>query len=76
MVGLVSAVSIAAYVVSLIKLKGKYLEQQIAFLVVYLVGLTIVGELDVLLPIYFIVSLFPFLKYVRRISMVTCLISI
>ena len=54
MVGLVSAVSIAAYVVSLIKLKGKYLEQQIAFLVVYLVGLTIVGELDVLLPIYFI----------------------
>lgn len=76
MVGLVSAVSIAAYMVSLIKLKGKYLEQQISFLVVYLVGLTIVGELDVLLPIYFVVSLLPFLKYVRRISIVTCLISI
>lgn len=72
MVGLVSAVSIAAYMVSLIKLKGKYLEQQIAFLVVYLVGLTIVGELDVLLPIYFVVSLLPFLKYIRRRSIVTC----
>lgn len=76
MVAFVSAASIVAYAVSLIKFNKKYIEQQIWFLVIYLVGLTFVGELDVLLPIYFIVSLLPFVNHVRRISTFTALISL
>lgn len=71
MVTIVSAISIIAYIVSLIKLRNRWVQQQVVFLVIYLVGLTIVGELNVLLPIYFIVSLLPFLRYIRRISVFT-----
>ena len=74
MVALVSAVSIAVYILSLIKLDKLYLEQQSSFLIIYLVGLTIIGELDVLLPIYFVMSLLPFVKYIRRISISTALL--
>ena len=76
MVAIVSAVSIIAYAASLIKFRNKWIQQQIVFLVIYLVGLTLVGELDVLLPIYFIVSLFPFLKHIRKISAFTGAVSL
>lgn len=76
MVTIVSAASIIAYAVTLIKLRNKWVLQQIVFLVVYLIGLTVVGELDALLPIYFVVSLFPFLRYVRRISVFTGYVSL
>lgn len=71
MVTVVSAVSIMAYAVSLIKLNNKWIQQQIVFLVIYLMGLTLIGELDVLLPIYFVVSLVPFMRHIRRISVFT-----
>ena len=71
MTAVVSAVSIIAYAVSLIKFRGKWIQQQIVFLVIYLIGLTLVGELDVLLPIYFVVSLIPFLRHIRKISVFT-----
>lgn len=74
MIAFVGSVSIVAYVIFLIKLNKKYIEQQVAFLIIYLAGLTIVGELDILLSIYFIVSLCPFLKYIRRISVFTGMI--
>lgn len=71
MIAVVSFVSIVAYAVSLKKFRNKWIQQQIVFLVIYLIGLTLVGELDVLLPIYFVVSLLPFLKHIRRISLFT-----
>ena len=43
-------------------------------MIIYLIGLAIVGELDVLLPIYFVVSLFPFIKHIRKISFFTGMI--
>lgn len=76
MTAVVSAVSIIAYAVSLIKFRGKWIQQQIVFLVIYLIGLTLVGELDVLLPIYFVVSLIPFLRHIRRISFFTGVVSL
>ena len=74
MVFIISSVSIIAYIISLFKLDKKWVEQQIVFLIIYLIGLTIVGELDVLLPLYFIVSLFPFIKNIRKISFFTVII--
>ena len=76
MTAVVSAVSFIAYAVSLIKFRGKWIQQQIVFLVIYLIGLTLVGELDVLLPIYFVVSLIPFLSHIRRISFFTGVVSL
>ena len=76
MIVIVSVASIIAYTVSLIKFNNKWVQQQILFLVVYLIGLTIVGEMDVLLPIYFIFSLLPFLRHIRRISVFTAAISL
>ena len=74
MVAVVSAVSIMVYAVSLIKLNNKWIQQQMVFLVIYLIGLTLIGELDVLLPIYFVVSLVPFLRHIRKISLFTGMI--
>lgn len=76
MIIIVSAASIIAYIVSLIKFTNKKIQQQLVFLIIYLIGLTIIGELDVLLPIYFVVSLLPFIKHIRRISVFTGAISV
>ena len=72
----VIAVSAAAYLFSLFKFRGKWVQQQIAFLIIYLIGLTIIGELDILLPIYFVVSLLPFVPRLRKISMFTGFLGI
>lgn len=76
MVTVVSAASTVAYAASLIKLRNKWIQQQVIFLVIYLIGLTMVGEMDILLPIYFIVSLLPFLRHIRRISVFTATIAL
>lgn len=76
MVGVVSAVSIIAYIISLIKFNKEYLEQQVVFLIIYLIGLTIVGKMDILLPMYFVVSVLPFLRCIRRITIFTAVISL
>ena len=76
MISTVSAVSIAAYMFSLLKFRGKWIQQQVAFLGVFLAGLTIIGQLDVLLPIYFVVSLLPFIGHIRRISVTTGLLIV
>lgn len=64
----VSAVSIALHFILLFAYKSKPILQQIAFLAVFLVGTAIVGELDVLLPIYFVFSFLPFLSKLRKLS--------
>ena len=73
MISTVSAVSIAAYMFSLLKFRGKWIQQQVAFLGVFLAGLTIIGQLDVLLPIYFVVSLLPFIGHISNNRIVDCL---
>ena len=71
----VSVVSIALYIVLLFSYKSKLILQQIAFLAVFLVGTAIVGELDVLLPIYFVFSFMPFLTRLRKLSvLMLCII--
>jgi len=67
----VSIVSFFAYLFCSIKYRKDKIKQQVTFLIIYLIGLTIVGELDVLLPIYFVFSLLPFLFRLRRISKFT-----
>lgn len=76
MITSVSMLSIIAYLVALIKLNKKYIEQQVVFAIIYLTGLTIIGEMDILLPIYFIVSLLPFFRYIRKIRVCTAIISV
>ena len=68
--------SIIAYILILSIYRKKYVQEQMAFLCVFLIGLTFVGELDLLLPIYFVVSLTPFLHKIRKISKKTLLIGI
>ena len=72
----VGAISVAAYLFTLFKFRGKWVQQQIAFLIIYLIGLTIIGELDILLPIYFVVSLLPFLPRLRKISKFTGVLGV
>lgn len=63
--------SIIAYLFFLFKYRNEKIKQQVFFLFVYLVGLTIIGELDVLLPIYFVFSFLPFISKMRKITVFT-----
>lgn len=67
----VSGVSILAYLLFLYKYRREIVKQQVAFLIVYLIGLTLIGEMDVLFPIYFVFSSAPFLFKLRRITRFT-----
>lgn len=71
MIFIISIASVTSYLYSLIKFRGKWLQQQFVFLIIFLVGLTLVGELDILLPIYFVISLLPFIFRLRKISRFT-----
>lgn len=72
----VSAVSTLAYLVALIGFRRKRVEQQVAFLIVFLAGTAVIGELDVLLPIYFVFSFLPFVPRIRKLSSFTAFISL
>lgn len=70
----VSVVSLVLYLVVICLFASKPILQQIAFLAIFLTGTAIVGELDVLLPIYFVVSFLPFLSKMRKLSaLVLCI---
>ena len=49
-------------------LRKKFIQYQLALLVVFLVGLTISGELDATLPILIVFSLAPALRGIGRFS--------
>ena len=76
MITTVSIISIILYTFILICFRRKLVEQQFAFLVIYLFGLVFIGELDILLPIYFVFSFIPFIRKLRKISVFTALISL
>lgn len=72
----VVGLSTIAYVFFLFKLRYKWIQQQVAFLAVFLFGLTIIGELDILLPLFFLASLVPFITKIRTISMSTGMLGV
>ena len=74
MIPQVVAVSVVAYAVSLLKFRKCQLLQKLVFLYIFIVGVTFLGKLDVLLPIYFFVSTCPFITKVRKISKITLFI--
>ena len=67
----ISALSIVAYLIFLWRSRNNVVQQQILCLAVFLVGTAIIGELDVLLPLYFVFSFFPFLPKLRKMSRFT-----
>ena len=52
LIGIVVA-SIIAYLTALVTIREKQIYQQIVFLLIYIIGMTFIGEMDILLPIYF-----------------------
>lgn len=76
MVMMVSGISIAVYIITLIGLRKRIVEQQFVMSIIFLVSLTVVGELDVMLPIYFLFSLIPFIKRIRRLSVFSFLMMV
>ena len=72
----VIGLSAAAYIFSLLRFREKWILQQIVFLIIFLTGLTIVGNLDILLPVYFLFSLSPFIPKLRKISRFTGTLAI
>ena len=71
----VSAVSMVLYLIILCAYNSKPIQQQIAFLAVFLAGTAVVGELDILLPIYFVASFLPFLSKLRKCSVLVLSIA-
>lgn len=71
MISIVSAISILAYLLALIMFRKTIVIQQFIFSIICLVSITAVGELDIVLPIYFVFSFLPFIKYLRRMSSFT-----
>lgn len=70
----IAGISIVLNVVSLLKFRKNQVAQQLAFLFVFIVGLTFVGELDVLLPVYFLFSSYTFAKKLRTTSKIALFI--
>ena len=73
LIGVVAASSVA-YAFVLVAMKENQIWQQIMFLLIYIVGMTFVGEMDVLLSVYFLVSAFPFVMKMVRISYISIVI--
>ena len=76
MILITSVISIIAYILALFVFRKKWVQQQMAFLAVFLAGTAVIGELDILLPIYFVASFLPFLLRMRRITTFTGLLSV
>ena len=73
LIGIVVA-SIIAYLTALVTIREKQIYQQIVFLLIYIIGMTFIGEMDVLLSIYFLVSFFSIVINMNKISYVSIVI--
>lgn len=73
LIGIVVA-SIIAYLTALVTIREKQIYQQIVFLLIYIIGMTFIGEMDILLPIYFLVSFFSIVINMNKISYVSIVI--
>ena len=70
----IAGISVVLNVILLLKFRKNQIVQQLAFLFVFIVGLTFVGELDVLLPVYFLFSSYTFAKNLRTTSKIALFI--
>ena len=57
MVAGIAAASIIAYLAALLGMQKRQVYQQIVFLLIYIIGITALAEMDVVLPMYFLISL-------------------
>ena len=73
LIGIVVA-SIIAYLTALVTIREKQIYQQIVFLLIYIIGMTFIGEMDILLPIYFLVSFFSIVINMNKISYISIVI--
>ncbi|WP_293813035.1 hypothetical protein [uncultured Phascolarctobacterium sp.] len=67
----IALLTVIADIFILIQYKSAYIKQQIYLLLIFIIGLTFVGQLDVLLPIYFTfsaVTLISKLKFVTKVT--------
>lgn len=64
----VAAISAAGYIITLLCFRERDFTKQLILLGIYLIGLTAIGELDVILPVYFVFTCLPFLNACRKIS--------
>ena len=70
LIGIVVA-SIIAYLTALVTIREKQIYQQIVFLLIYIIGMTFIGEMDILLPVYFLVSFFSIVINVNKMSYIS-----
>lgn len=73
LIGIVVA-SIIAYLTALVTIREKQIYQQIVFLLIYIIGMTFIGEMDILLSIYFLVSFFSIVINMNKISYISIVI--
>lgn len=64
----IALISVSAYIYRLIKTNSLWITQQLELLMIFIIGLTFIGKLDVLLPIYFLASLVLLIKHLKNIS--------
>ena len=76
MVAGIAAASVIAYLAALLGMQKRQVYQQIVFLLIYIIGITALAEMDVVLPIYFLISLFPFLIRMERMSFFSIIVYI
>lgn len=76
MVAGIAAASIIAYLAALLGMQKRQVYQQIVFLLIYIIGITALAEMDVVLPVYFLISLFPFLIRMERMSFFSIIVYI
>ena len=76
MVAGIAAASIIAYLAALRGMQKRQVYQQIVFLLIYIIGITALAEMDVVLPIYFLISLFPFLIRMEKMSFFSIIVYI
>lgn len=76
MISSIAGLSVLAYIIAFLRFRKKLIPQQISYLFVFIIGLTFIGELDVLLPIYFVfvcLTFIPRLRYVSKFTLFVCL---
>lgn len=68
-------ISLVVNLVILIKYNYSCIKQQVLLLLTFIIGLTFVGQLDTLLPLYFLSSFILIIRRLRNLSKITLCIS-
>lgn len=70
----ITILSLILYIIIFIRLKNNSTYLQLSNSIIFIIGLTIIGELDILLPLYFLASLFPYIQIPKKIHITAILI--